>query len=449
MFSKIKNLINKYNFWFVIFFTIIIYSSNLYYDYSKDAKEIGHRNLLTSSDNTPSTFLPYILYKTGSFDFSSITFYLRRFDGGEKEQYFIHNTGTQKVSVYPVFPGIAAFPIYLPFLLLNKIASFDFHENILKILLLGRVTGIIYATIAVGIFYLILQKTSNNLKTNLLFIALFAFGTTMWSISSRGTWSHTITALLLSLMIYLIITKQISNKLIFLIGFLGGITTLNRPTGFVITGIFGLYILYTIYLKNKNIKSLIIPSLLYFLGNLPSLIFTLTYNTIIFGGPLNEGYAARNDLKWTTPILEGLFGNFFMPGKGLLAITPVFVLALIFIYKLFKDKNFLKEKNTFYRFLSLIFFIFLMFYSKWYAWWGGNTHGYRFFTDLTPILVLFSYEMYLKISKSKTKIFVMVLIAYSIFIQSSAVFYQKSRCVDEDMHRLGCIDFSYFENMLK
>ena len=449
MISTIKILFNKYSFWIIIFFTTLIYSSNLYYDYTKDTNEIGHSNLLTSSDNTPSTFLPYVLYKTGSFDFSSITFYLRRFDGGEREQYFIHNTGTQKVSVYPVFPGIAAFPIYLPLLFFNKIASFNFHENILKILLLGRVTGIIYATITVGIFFLILKKISKNLKISVLFTALFAYGTTMWSISSRGIWSHTITALFLSLMIYLIITKKISNKIILLIGFLGGITTLNRPTGFIITGIIGLYILYKIYLESKKIKDLFIPALLYFLGNLPSIIFTLTYNTIIFGGPLNEGYAARNDLKWTTPLFEGMLGNFLMPGKGLLAITPVFVLALIFIYKLFKDKNFIKERNIFYRFLSLIFFIFLIFYSKWYAWWGGNTHGYRFFTDLTPVLVIFSYEMYLKISNHKTKIFVLFLITYSIFIQASAVFYQKSRCEDEDMSKLGCIDYFYFEKFLK
>ena len=144
-----------------------------------------------------------------------------------------------------------------------------------------------------------------------------------------------------------------------------------------------------------------------------------------------------------------MLGNFLMPGKGLLAITPVFILALIFIYKIFKDRNFIKERNIFYRFLSLIFFIFLIIYSKWYAWWGGDTHGYRFFTDLVPLLVVFSYEMYLKISNHKIKIFVLFLIVYSIFIQASAVFYQKSRCEDKDMSKLGCIDYIYLEKFSK
>ncbi len=412
----------------LLFATIfLIYFWNTPSDYSKSLKQSTYKNLLTSSDTVPNTFLPYLLYKHHSFDFSPISFYFRPFDGGNKKQYFITVTDQGKYSSYPVLTGIMALPVYLPALMLNKVASFDYYENLVKVLLLGRVTAIFYSCLAVVLFYLILEKIGADIKDRLLFTAFFAFGTTMWSIASRSLWMHTIMVPFVCATIFLLLTNY-QRKYLF-VGSFCGLMVLARPTSFVFCLIMALYVL-------KTDRKRMLPFLF---GAIPPILCIFLYNWAVFSNPFVEGYSNRGDLKWTTPLLQGIISNIITPGKGILFISPPLMLSFWAVSKSFTDRGFGRSNNLLYRFLSVIFVGYFLMYSKWYAWHGGNSFGYRFLTDILPIMVLFCYQAYIHIKSKALKIVMLILMLYSIYPQWNIVFYGKSRCEDEDMHSFECL----------
>lgn len=407
--------------------TFLIYACNTPEDYSKSLSRSTYRDLLTSSDAVPNTFLPFLLYKHRSFDFSPISFYFRQFDGGNRRQYFITVTEKGKYSSYPILTGIMALPLYLPALILGKIASFDYYENIVKILLLGRITAIFYSCVAVTMFYLLIEKVGGKGKELFLFTAFFAFGTTMWSIASRSMWMHTIIVPFVCAILLLLLSDY--QRKYFFVGLFSGLIVLARPTSFVFCVPIALYILKV---DRKKIVQ-------FMCGAVPPILCVFAYNWAIFGGFFVDGYSSRGDIKWNTPLIQGVLSNIFTPGKGLLFITPPLVLTFLACYRAYSDKCFGGNNNLLYRFLSVIFIGYFLMYSKWYAWHGGNSFGYRFLTDILPVMVILYYEYYRNLKTKVFKVIMVALMVYSIYPQWNIVFYGKSRCEDEDMHSFECL----------
>lgn len=167
----------------------------------------------------------------------------------------------------------------------------------------------------------------------------------------------------------------------------------------------------------------------------------MLYNYTIFGGLLTDGYVARQDVKWTTPFVSGLVIQFIMPGKGILFTAPFLLFFFYFGAKLlFKPKVKNNAEFSLFKYLFLCVLAYLLMYSKWHAWHGGNSFGHRFLTDVMPFMVMsiFYFFKYI-LDSSKLKILFVLLCAYSVYVQWNAVFFRKSRCEDEDMKSFECI----------
>src|SRR4030067_1452484 len=171
---------NKYRNIFILTLVVfILYLINLPVDFSKDLQNGLYRRIITSNDVIPNTFLPYVLIRERTFNFVSIYTTLKNFDeeGIQGTPYYLIPTPDGYVSSYPILTGLFAAPIYFIPMILNKIPELTYHENILKIALLGRVAASFYAALSVVIFYLICRKISNNNKLSLIFSVFYAFGT--------------------------------------------------------------------------------------------------------------------------------------------------------------------------------------------------------------------------------------------------------------------------------
>lgn len=435
MCTYIRKKFNEYflrlSVYLLLFFVVLIYGLNTPHDYFKSLYERNHRYLLTSSDVIPNTFFPYVFYKWKSFDFSPISFYLRQFDGGNKNPYFLVKVGEYKYSSYPILTGVIAFPIYLPFLILNKITLLIYPENISKILLVGRLSAIILTSFSVAVFYKTLIKLNAKTAESLLFSLVFAFGTSLWSISSRGLWTHTSVVLIFTLYLYLLIVRKDSKLKFFVLGLLAGLAVLARQTSFIFA------LIITAYIFNNKRKY----TLSHISGSSIPIILMFIYNKLIFGGFLTDGYALRQDIKWTNPILSGLVSQFITPGKGIIFTSPFLLFFfLLNIKALFKLKNNLNNYFTLQKYLFFCVLAYILMYSKWYAWHGGNSFGHRFLTDVIPFMVMgifyFFKHFYIP---NKLKILFVLLCIYSIYVQWNAVYFNKSRCEDEDMNSFECI----------
>jgi hypothetical protein len=410
----------------VFFIPLSIYFYSSYLDYSKDYKEATFRKVLPSYDVVSNTFLPFLLLKYKTFDFNPIYSSIKIFDDATKDlPYFLVRNGKHLYSSYPIITGLIALPFYAPFVLLNKIPELTYAENILKVALLGRIVASIMAATSVLIFYETIKIESKSVLRTLIFTLFYALGTSTFSVSSRGLWLHTTSQLLYSIILLLLLKKEKSSNHFGLLGFLLGLTVLNRLTNVIFALVLFLYILF--YFRE--------PIKFFLLGVLPTVIYFLSYNLVFFGSPFVEGYAARGASKeWTGNFVESIPAMFISPARGFLFISPLLLLGFISMYIAFKKKNSLNIA------LSLGFLFSMLLIGKWYAWHGVNVFGNRMLADFLPFI---GYLSFLVFDKLKKLFFILALVAgiYSIYIHTNAVFLRNARCSVENNWTFKCLQW--------
>lgn len=406
---------------FLISFSI--YLSNIYSNYKKDFKEQGYRNLAPSGDVIPNTFLPYQIIKSHTLKFNEIRFFLRNFDDKTREPYFFYtNKDDQTFSVYPIMSGLFALPTYFIPIMLNKIPALVYHINILKILMLGRITASFYTALSVVIMYLVLSRISKNKRLVILFTIFYAFGTTTLSISSRGMWQHTISEFLNAIILLLLLKAEEKPSFYKYIGFLLGLAVLTRPTNFLIAAPIALYV----FLKKRKYFTT------FFLYTIPSIAFLLIYNNYAFGSPFSEGYGAQNGLLWNTPLWYSLPSYFINPARGFLFISPPLLLSFITMYRSLK-------KDYLYKYLSIGCVLTMVLYGMWNTWDGANGFGYRMLTDIVPFLTLFAFEEAARIKNRRVFLVISFLILYSCYVHLNAIYFKKGRCDRNDNWTFKCL----------
>lgn len=422
----------------VFLITFLLYLSNTPIDFQKDFYKEDFRRLMTSSDQTSNTFLPWLLLTKHTILFDDIDQYIIRFDGFNKVPYYLTKQNGHTYSSYPILTGIAAVPVYAVPVLLNKIPDLKYYDNILKVLLLGRITAAFYAAATTTIVFLTLNKISNNRFSQnkflvYLFTILFAFGTTVWSISSRGLWQHTVSGFFISLIVYFLV--NIKPKYVPLIGALLGLSVLTRSTNAIVAVVLTVFI----FLHYRK----------YFIGFIlsaaPFALMMMAYNYYVYGSPFTEGYGQRNDLQWNTPLIEGLTGFLFSPARSFLFVSPPLVLSYLGIYKVFKDRNFGGSNNTAYKYISIAFLISFIFFAKWKGWSGANGFGYRNLTDYLPIVTVLSIETAswlfskIKVNLLAINTILILLVIWSITVNANAVFQRKGRCPGSANWKFVCL----------
>ncbi|MFZ5425091.1 MAG: hypothetical protein ACOZAO_04800 [Patescibacteria group bacterium] len=412
----------------IFLLTLTVYLSNIIYDFNKNLELNDFRRMMVSADIVSNTFLPWVLLDQHTIKFDKVKSNLIQFDANNDPPYFLIDTGTNYYSSYPILTGIMALPFYVLPYYLGKIPNIDNNLNLLKIFFIGRVAASFYTTLAVLIYYYILKEISKNELLIITFTFFYAFGTISWSVASRGLWQHTISQVFIAAVILLLLKAKQNSKLIGLIGFFVGLTVLVRPTNFLVAIFVSVYVL-TKY-KEQRLR--------YIFWGMPALIFLLGYNYYVFGSVFSEGYGARNDFNWSTPLSESLTGFAISPARSFLFISPPLVLAFISIFKIFINKNFFKEWNLLVRYISLVFISSLVLFAKWYTWDGANAFGHRMLLDYLPILGLLAFIAFEKL-KSQGKILILLLILYSVLINANAVFNRKSRCDREHNWSFYCL----------
>ena len=103
---------------------------------------------------------------------------------------------------------------------------------------------------------------------------------------------------------------------------------------------------------------------------------TLLYNWVRFCSPFETGY---HEIAWTTPIIYGLYGLLFSPGKGVFLYNPALLLGLA-AWPLF-GKRFKPEMWL----IIILWGSYLLFYAPYNFWTGGFNWGPRF---LLPVVLI-------------------------------------------------------------
>ncbi len=121
-----------------------------------------------------------------------------------------------------------------------------------------------------------------------------------------------------------------------------------------------------------------------FQRDLPSAVFIIislgllgVYNYLRFGSPADFGYGTES---FKIPVLMGLIGVLFSPGRSLFFYSPVLILVIT-------GGKLLYEHNR--QLAGVVFAVagaYLLVAAGWHDWWGGKAWGSRLLTHIVPML---------------------------------------------------------------
>jgi len=352
---------------------------------------------VASGDTVASEILAISLINEGNFDFDEF------FEEDEELQYSFARFDGRILNRYSVVAGMMNIPVFL----VAELLGINIEEELLP---LNVVSMSLLAALSTLLMFFILLKRKFSITLSTLLSLIFAFGTLVWSVTSKGTWQHGPSIFFLSAGMLLFFNEK---KHIFAwSGFFFALMCVNRPVNGLIVIPFYVYILFY---KRKQF-------LVMFLTSLIPLIFLAWYSLEYWGSILSLGQGQSG--KFTSTPWTGIPGLLFSPARGLLIFTPVFIFSMLYMIK----DVFVKGGNVLYRFLCVGFVLTLAIYTIWERWFAGHCFGYRYLSEYIPILILFLAEAWKKYIKPKTwtRILFLFLIVFSVYFNFLGAFIYPS-----------------------
>ena len=372
-------------------------------------------------DPVTTTYLPVSILSEGNFELSEFKSLIR-------EKVLVEVNGNF-YSIYPVFSSVLVTPIYfVPFILgaFDPIYEFPQSDDIAKkvwfIPYLGKFAASILAALSVLIFFSIMKIKFPD-RNAMKYAICFGLGTSVWSISSQALFQHPANQVFLLLSVYFLVIKKNLRLYTSLAGLSLALAVLARPFSVLFLLVITIYVLidrrkYFTYL----LGGIILPT-----------FFLLMYNFTHFGSIFETGYGDEA-YQWTGNVFEGLVGSLISPGRGLFIFTPFLIFGFIGMFKFIKNN----VKDGLMIAVGIGIIVHLLAITKWHGWHGGGSWSYRLILDVIPFIMLFIPYYEFSFSKTKKRIF-KILVIYSIFIQFLGASTFVSRRMDVWDWRLSSI----------
>lgn len=334
--------------------------------------------VITSFDSRWSIHLSYSIIKEHNLDLNE---YQRVIAGTD---YRVEEVSDRIVSFFPNGTSILAtsFVYVIDKALIG--AGFDLYEYLqinppdtVVWQIEHAIASVVVAISAVFVYLLCLQLTEKKILA-LILVFIYAFSTPIWSVASRGLWSHTFTALLISICLWLLNDLAIGKKQMVkscLIGALLALAYFVRPTSII----FGLFIAGYYIIKGRNAKQGVVLCIgVGVVVLLFSVIHLITYSELL------PSYYAGQRLTLHNNFSIALAGHLVSPQRGLLVYVPWLVLLLpVGIARVIQQRSTVLETLMY-----LMVGVYWVAIATYPHWWAGHSFGPRFFTELAVVFVL-------------------------------------------------------------
>ena len=390
--------------WIAFLLPLVVYGGGLRY--------------LGSGDTVPTELLPISLLHDHGFDF-------REFVPGDLPYWFRLVRG-RVVSNYPVLPGLLNLPAYAAARLLHV----DLYSHRF---LLSMATSSVIAALSVLFLYLALTRVCRSKAEALAFALLYAFGTTVWSVASRGLFQHGPSVLFLSIALWALLR---GGGAVAVAGLALSLAVINRPTNLVLALPLALYVFRYERRRFPAFAALALP---------PAL-FQVWYANAYWGSPfslaqdVSRGNFSRNFWK-------GLAGILLSPSRGLFVFSPIFLFASPSVVAAFRPAD--TGPRRLPRYLLAGVLVTLLVYSSWRMWWGGHTFGYRLITEVAPFLTVLIAVNWPAVSKKRLAVAAFCLCAlFSFYVHFlGAIVFPSgfNNALDEHPERLWNVQNSELE----
>lgn len=230
-----------------------------------------------------------------------------------------------------------------------------------------------FLAITAVLLFVVLKQFKIDTWLALVIIGVFAYGTSAWSVASRGLFAHGPTMLFLTATLWALNKSKQNINWLWLAGFLLAYAYIIRPTNSVAIVVFGCFILFTYRMHSWRA---IIPGLLVLA------LFALR-NYSVYGNILSPYYQPSH-IGNDNHLWQGIAGNLFSPNRGLFIFSPFFLLLIPFIVIGVKRQLF---SPLLYSIIAAIVLhtLLISYFNNWYAGW---CFGPRYFADILPLMMI-------------------------------------------------------------
>jgi len=197
-----------------------------------------------------------------------------------------------------------------------------------------------------------------------------------------GTFFNHIFAAFLLLLGYI----HVKDRAYFRSGLFTGLSFLSEYTVCIALPLW----LIIIAFREKSLKQ----GSLFVFGALPSIMIFVLYNLVTTGQPLTTLYAYniieafsghQQSYGFALPSLQAIWGLSFSLYLGLMPHVPVLLFGVYFLFRELFLHSFYKKLLLNY--LTVFSFVFFLFISSFFVWWGGWTYGPRYLIVLAALLL--------------------------------------------------------------
>ncbi|MSO96071.1 MAG: hypothetical protein EXQ81_09825 [Thermoleophilia bacterium] len=281
---------------------------------------------------------------------------------GEKPYMLSDTEDRHLVSKTPVAPSVQALPA-IALLALAGTQEGDWSTWMEGAMLTAALT----AALSVAALFLVLTRLTIRRRA-LLCAGVYAFGTLTWTVAGQALWQHSGAMLALSIALLALVDRRLivaGAALATMVAF--------RPSAPVIV----VCLLPLVGRKPAAWLRLAV-------GALPIAFALGAFNTVVWGGPLRQGY--ENGERpggvgaFGGSLLDGLGGLIVSPGRGLLWYSPVLLLGIV--------GAIVGWRTPLVRWSAVAALAYLLLMSRFIDWWGGETFGSRLLIETFPLLIV-------------------------------------------------------------
>jgi len=363
---------------------------------------VGARNGGTD-DTKPAQLLPISILTEGNLDFNEFvcptdpaTGAPSRYDPATCTAplpYYLDVVDGRVVSHYPIIAGLLNLPAHLVAYLFQ--ANLAAHYGLLSV-----ITSALISAASVTLMFLVLIEICRSPATALGGALVYAFGTLVWSVTSRGLWQHGPSLLLINGALLLLVRRN--GAQLPWAGLLLGLAVFNRPTNVLLAIPLGLYVL--VHHRARFLRFTAAAAL-------PMAVMVL-YSALVLGSATALGQG--QGMRFGADPLGGLLGILFSPARGLFVFTPVFLLSLLMLPRVLNGA----AGHPIVRYLVAGTLALVGLYAFWPIWWGGHSFGYRLLIEVIPgfiVLLALGWEEVIRGSRPLQGV-AGVLLAASVYV---------------------------------
>jgi hypothetical protein len=308
-------------------------------------------------------------------------------------------------AAYPPGQALACAPWYaIGQYVLTRLPGVPAEDTDLVVAFSSCLSSATFAALAVTFFFQLLIGIGIPLRAGLIATAMVGLGTPIFAYSG-WLFSEPLSAAIFTGAALLVFVPRvqrkpesrsrepISSRMAGIAGLIVGLATVVRPTNVLAIVVFALAILA------RGGKAALRPAFILCATSAIGVAILLGHNTLLFGSPFAFGYPAAAESakalnRFDTPILTGLYGFLFSPGKSVFIFAPPAILALAGIGGLWRRDRGLATLA------GLLPLVYLLFFARYSQWEGGYCVGPRY---LVPALVLLCLALGPLLAETQTK----------------------------------------------